>query len=278
MFAGLDCTQSYWHLLLHTALRVCQSIISTDGVFTPTSALDGTTNSVFHLQSFLSSKLPPALRDHVLLWVNNCLFHEQSIPALLQYLRVCFQFCVDCNWKLNPIKCNLFSTEARLCGRVTSAYGIRHDTSKLDDLCSMKCPTAVGQRQLFVWAMQWLRSALPGFQSLVQDLHEFFELVYTHVGRCTKRAIAHGDLFILGWQSLQAAAFEPCNNFIIHGTTLPQHDNSKRLFFFADAIYSHWWWIITQVPSEQLTILHKHQAHNHLAFHSNLFSHIQLGW
>lgn len=77
VLAGVDFTDSYWQFLIHTTSRVCQSIISVDGAFTPTRLLYGTTNAVLHLQSFLSTKIPLAFSERVLLWVEDCRFHEE---------------------------------------------------------------------------------------------------------------------------------------------------------------------------------------------------------
>lgn len=52
-----------------------------------TLVLHGTTNTVLYLQSFPFSHLPALLRDHVLLWVANCLFHKETLDALLDSIR-----------------------------------------------------------------------------------------------------------------------------------------------------------------------------------------------
>lgn len=80
-------------------------------------------------------------------------------------------------------------TEARWFGHITRPNGILHDHFTVDGLIKMACPTTGGQLQLFLFAMQWLRSAILNIQTLTQELHDFLKHVYAHVGKHTKGAI-----------------------------------------------------------------------------------------
>lgn len=193
-FANVDFTHSYWQLRLHEDSQECQSIITPDGIYSSTRVLHGTTNAVLYLQSFLAPHLPPTLRDRVLLLVDDWLFHEETIENLLHSIRSFLAFCVECNWLLNPCKCNFFLHEAKWCGRLISQSGIRHDPRNLNGPLEMDCPVTGGQLQQFLCAMQWVRSAIPRFQALVQELHDFLERVYSHMCKRTKRAVARVSL------------------------------------------------------------------------------------
>jgi hypothetical protein len=50
-FATLDLMQGYWQLPLHEDSQECQSIITSDGVYTPTRVQHGTTNATVHMQA-----------------------------------------------------------------------------------------------------------------------------------------------------------------------------------------------------------------------------------
>lgn len=84
---NVDFTHSYWQLRLVEDSCVCQSIITLDGKLTPTCVLHGTTSAFLHLQSLLTTELPPRLMERVLLWVDDCLFLKESTELLLQNLR-----------------------------------------------------------------------------------------------------------------------------------------------------------------------------------------------
>lgn len=99
-----------------------------------------------------------------------------------------------------------------------------------------------------------------------------------HACKRTKRAVVRARLHSLGWQPKHAAAFEECKQAILHRTTLWNRNENMRLCIFTDASDSHWSGIVTQVPRDQLTLPHIDQTHDTLAFHSDRFSTIQLGW
>lgn len=277
-YANFDFTHGYWQLPLHPESQECQSFITPDNVYTPTRVLHGTTNAVLHLQSFLSMNLPDALKEHTLLWVDDCLFHEATIESLLDDIRQFLEFCVKFNWKLHPRKCVLFTKSVRWCGRIISADGIRHDPTKLDGLLRMDAPSTGAQLQQFLCAMQWLRSSIPNFQALVEKLHEFLETVYQHAGKRTKRAVSRVSLRNIGWSPSHDDAFNACKRAIANRATLAHRDETKRLCVFTDASDSYWSGVLTQVPRSELTFPHVDQSHEPLAFHSGRFTDTQVGW
>lgn len=278
LFANFDFVQSYWQLLLHPASQASQSFITPDGVFSPTRVPHGTTNAVTHLQSSIMSTLPDTLKPDVLLWLDDCLLHSPSISHYLVSIRRFLEYCAQYNWKLHPAKCVLFTRSVRWCGRVISADGIRHDPSSLDSLLDLERPTTGGQLQMFLCAMQWLRSSIPRFQSLLAPLHQFMESVYKHVGRRTKRAVSRTTLDALGWTPSLTDAFIACQKAIVARVTLAHRDESKRLCVYTDASDSHWSGMVTQVPVHDLSKPYAQQAHDPLAFHSGRFSPTELGW
>lgn len=247
-------------------------------MYTPNRVPHGTTNAVTHLQSSLTHTLPEKTKEQTLLWLDDCLLHESTVPRLLDVLRSFLEYCSDFNWKLHPAKFVLYTRSVRWCGRIISADGIRHDLKRLDGLLSMDCPITGGQLQQFLCAMQWLRSSIPEFQSLVSPLHEFVETVYQHAGKRTKRAVARVSLTDLGWTSAHTTAFSACKNTIAKRVTLAHRDKNKRLCIYTDASDSHWSGILTQVPFSDLSAPHRDQAHEPLAFHSGRFSDVQIGW
>lgn len=126
--------------------------------------------------------------------------------------------------------------------------------------------------------MQWLRSSIPSFQSLVHPLHEFFERVYAHVGKRTKRSVGLILLENLGWTPSLTAVFEACKSAIVSRIKLVHCDDSKRLCIYTDASDTQWSGIVTQVPYSDLSLPHAEQRHEPLAFHSVRFSATKLSW
>lgn len=169
-------------------------------------------------------------------------------------------------------------TETRWSGRIISAAGIRHDPSRREGLTSIECPTTGAQLQMFLSAMQWLRSAIPNFQVLTAKLHGLFERVYAHAEKRTKRAVERVSFRSIGWNHKEKNAFELCKQAILHRTTLAHRDEAKRLCIYTNASNTHWAGIVTQVPYDQQSRPHAKQEHEPLAFHSGRFAKTQVGW
>lgn len=120
--------------------------------------------------------------------------------------------------------------------------------------------------------MQSLRSDTSDFQSLVQDLHNFLERVYTNAGERKKRSVSHVDLAFLSLQPAHTAAFEALIPAIEDSVTLAPRYESKSLCIIIDASDTHWSGIVTRALLDQLCVRHVDQSNDPLAFHSGRFS------
>lgn len=152
-FANVDFCQKYWQLALDPDSQPTQSFITPDGIYSPTRVMHGTTNAVMHLQSSIESKLPPSLRPHILLWLDDVLQHAATPEKLMDVMEECFAFCVKWNLKLHPAKCTLYAMSMRWCGRIISSEVIRFDPSRINGIKDMDTPTTGAQLQQFVCAM-----------------------------------------------------------------------------------------------------------------------------
>jgi hypothetical protein len=62
--------QEYWQLPLHGDSQECQSIITLDGVNTPTRVQHGTTNTAVHMQSIMKD-LMQDIHHSVKIWLDD---------------------------------------------------------------------------------------------------------------------------------------------------------------------------------------------------------------
>lgn len=124
---------------------------------------------------------------------------------------------------------------------------------------------------MFLCAMQWLRSPIPDFQSLIEPLHVFMESVYYQVGRRTKRAVTRVSLDYHGWTSALHDSFEAFKAAIAARVTLANRDEWKHLCIDTDASDWHWSGIVRQVPLADLPNPHAEQLHEPLALLSGRF-------
>jgi Reverse transcriptase (RNA-dependent DNA polymerase) len=170
IFSTFDLSHGYWQLELSESSRDCQSFITPDGVYTPTRVLHGASNAVAHMQSSIQGILGD-LSELMLVWLDDLLLYSRDERALIANLHRFFTLWRELNLKLHPGKCSLHATEAKWCGCLVSAAGVRFDPRLSQDLRDMPIPLRGADRQQFVCALNWMRSALPQFYTLVSPLH-----------------------------------------------------------------------------------------------------------
>lgn len=278
VFCEVDFLHGYWQLPLAEKSQELMSIITPDGIMTPTRVPHGTTNATAHMQAQITKSIPEDLRAHVLSWVDDVLIHAKTFDELLGAIRRLFQVFVQLNFKLHPAKCNLFTKFVRWCGRIISEHGITFDPKRIDGLRGMETPSNGAQLQQFVCAMQWMRSAIPKFSELIKPLLDCMERVFQTAKKRTKRATACIKLIDVGWSNIEQTAFDSCKRALETQVTLAHHDVQKRLCVYTDACDTVWSGVITQVPYEDLSKDHADQRHDPLAFLSGHFTGSQLGW
>jgi hypothetical protein len=58
---------------------------------------------------------------------------------------------------MNPKRCRFYQKEARWCGRIISAAGVKHDPKRIKALQSLPRPKMGKDLQQFVCAVNWIR-------------------------------------------------------------------------------------------------------------------------
>jgi Reverse transcriptase (RNA-dependent DNA polymerase)/RNase H-like domain found in reverse transcriptase len=92
-FAILDLMQGYRQLPLHEHSQECQSIITPDGVYTPTRVQHGTTNATVHMQS-IPEDLMHDIHHSIKISLDDNMIHVTSEEALLEVLEHFFKTCL----------------------------------------------------------------------------------------------------------------------------------------------------------------------------------------
>jgi hypothetical protein len=119
-FATFNLMQGYWQLPLHENCQECQSIITPDGVYTPTRVHHGTANATVHMQAIMED-LMHEIRHSVKIWLVDNMIHVTDEEKLLEVLEHFFNTCLQHGLLLQAAKCNLYRTEVRYCGRIITA-------------------------------------------------------------------------------------------------------------------------------------------------------------
>jgi Reverse transcriptase (RNA-dependent DNA polymerase) len=175
-FATLDLMQGCWQLPLHEDPQECQSIITPDGVYTPTRVQHGTTNATVHMQAILED-LMHDFRKSVKIWLDDNMVHVDNEEKLLEVLEHFFKTCLQHGLFLHAAKCNLYGTEVRYCGRIIAAEGVRYDPRSMSTLQQMVTPQNGGDLVQYVAALKWMRNNMPLFAEMAAPLQDLLEVV-----------------------------------------------------------------------------------------------------
>jgi hypothetical protein len=275
-FATLDLMQGYWQLPLHEDSQECQSIITPDGVYTPTRVQHGTTNATVHMQAIMED-LMHDIRHSVKIWLDDNMIHVNSEEKLLEVLEHFFKTCLQHGLFLHAAKCNLYGTEVRYCGRIITAEGVRYDPRTMSTLQHMGTPQNGGDLVQYVAALNWMRSSLPLFAEKAAPLQDLMEVVYQEAkGRTKKKATS---VSLEGkWTKTCEKAFRQLQEDILTLMTTAHPDPKQRVCVFTDASDAFYSGMITQVPEHHLDLPVQDQQHQPLAFTSGRFRGSQERW
>ena len=203
-FSNLDMCDAYWQVPLHPDSQECVSIQTPVGVFTATRSLQGSTDAGNHFQS-TTSKIFAEI-DKMLQWQDDFLLHEQSENGLLNNIERFFKLCREHGLKHHAQKTKLFMREAKFCGRVIDADGVRYDPRGLDALMYMRRPVMASDLQQFLCATNWMRNSILDYSRLISPLHMVMEECYSKAKKRTKRAVR--NIAVSGlWGEQHDAAF-----------------------------------------------------------------------
>jgi hypothetical protein len=79
----LDLMKRHLQIPLHEDSQECQSIITPDGVYTPTRVHHGTTNATVHMQSIMKD-LIHEIYHSVKIWLDDSMIHVTDEEKLLE--------------------------------------------------------------------------------------------------------------------------------------------------------------------------------------------------
>jgi hypothetical protein len=185
-FPTLDLMQGYWQLPLHEDSKDCQSIITPDGVYTPTRVQYGTTNATVHMQAIMEDLMHDKCHS-VKIWKGYNMVHVTSEEKLLDVLEHFFKTCLQHGLFLHAVKCNLYGTEVRYCGRIITADGVLYAPRTMSTLQHMGTPHNGGDLVQYVAVLNWMRSSLPLFAEKAAPLQDLLEVVYKEAKGHTKK-------------------------------------------------------------------------------------------
>ena len=276
-YANIDKAHAYWQLALEEDSQEIHSIQTPIGVYTPTRILQGGTDSGNHYQAVTSEKFSQAGVHKILQWLDDFLIYSTDENELLEIIQKFFQVCSEFGFKVHAKKSKLFTKRVKFCGRILTAEGIQYDPRHFSALLDMKTPVFGSELQQLVCATNWMRNAIPDYARIIDPLHKLMEECYKRAGKRTKRAVR--KLRIDGlWGAEHDSAFMCIKNQLAACTKLAYPKETHTMCMFTDASETHWSAVLTQVPSNQMSLSIAEQDHEPLCFLSGAFSGSSFNW
>jgi hypothetical protein len=250
VFATRKFCQGYWQISLHKDSQDFQSLITPDGVYTPTRVLHGTRNATQHLQSVIVVMMKD-IKSNIKVWLDDFLLHTKTEDDLLA--TSFFKQRQEHGFKLHASKCVLFATTVRYCGRLIAKDGVRFDPNNMEALRTMQQPQNGADLVQYVAAVNWMRSAIPNYSKRVAPLQAAIAKVLEGKIRRTEKAAAAVSLLHL-WGPGDQAAFKDLQAAIMDSITLAFPDPDKRICILTDVSDRFYAGLVTQIDEEQLDL------------------------
>jgi hypothetical protein len=112
-YAVLDNDNGYFQIANHADWAEVFSILTEDGIFTPTRLVQGAVDGVAVYQSSMMTILCEQLHRTVAIWIDDVIVFEKDAESLLKELRVVLKLFERFSVKVNPnktIKTNILKT------------------------------------------------------------------------------------------------------------------------------------------------------------------------
>lgn len=106
-------------------------------------------------------------------------------------------------------------SESCKCGRVFSNECVCFQLHRIEGIKGLDT-TVTGTQIQFVFAMQWMRSAIPSFSELIRCLSSFLKQIYKNLRRDTNGAAAKVLVSRLERGPLEESTFINCKNALKH--------------------------------------------------------------
>jgi len=262
-YAVLDADNGYFQIENDEKFAEIFSILTEDGIFTPTRLVQGTIDGVAVFQSAMMTILADQIHRTVAIWIDDVIIFAHSAEELLQELRKVFIQFSKFGVKINPLKCNIYSREIKFCGKMISSKGVFPNNEFLQGLDSMKVPSTAGELQQFLSAANWIRNHIPNYSSIFKPLQDLLLHHTTKIGSVKKSKLAK---FPLQLTEKELADFERCKESIRNCVRLSYPKQGFTLNLMTDASDLSWSIVLTQTPVSEIKNLYICVRTNHYVF------------
>ena len=146
-YFALDWFKGYWQLALHILSREYFSIMGPDGIVTSNRVQQGQSDAVAYCQATAQEVYGEKYGIGIEAWLDDALGNAETPEELMDLLEYILERCEKYGLKLNPSKCEFYTTSVVWCGKVISKDGIGHDPKRLQGLIDLEPPTNAQELQ-----------------------------------------------------------------------------------------------------------------------------------
>ena len=163
------------------------TIVTPDGLFSPTRVPQGVLNAASYFQSVMSDLLRVLNCD---VWVDDVFNFVEDEISLLYLLDEILGRLKSVAFFLAAHKCTFFAGELVWCGNFFCDGVVSNHLASIQGFNDMRRPQTASKLVQFLQGSKWLRTSLPRMAEVVETLRVFLEQLMAGASRRTK-LVAH---------------------------------------------------------------------------------------
>lgn len=277
-FAKSDLVGGYFQILIMEQFRHYFAIMTDKELLIPTRLVQGSTDSAKYFQSCITSALIDHLIKKFIVWLDDVFNHARNIKSLLGNWRIFFQMCKDMNVKLSIRKTFLISHSIVFCAHKVDAKGYVFEPSNYEALKEMQMPCNGAELSQFINSTNFLRTSIPAYASLVEDLRIIMEEIYKVKGNRNKYGLGKFRIVNFGFANKHKKDIETIKGALIDRIKLCFVDEGATVCMFTDASEYAWAGCMTQVKEFNSDVPIHQLDHEPLGFVSGIFKGSSVRW
>lgn len=274
VYASFDFLKGYWQMPLEKESQEILSMMTDMALYSPTRVPQGLLVAVMYFQSTMQNCFQERLYKSLIIWIDDVLCYSNTVVELLENIEYIFKTCHDFGLKLNPDKCELYTTKVKFCGKLFSASGIAQDPERVASITSMPTPRNAAELQQYLCALNWMRNHIPDFARLCKPLRRVLEQAAKGTTRKSKQL--KGIPINLSDEDLQH--YETLNKTVAKSALLAHPSQEADFFLFTDASDDGWGSVLFQVQDYKKGKPMEKQNPEPLSFLSGSFVDAQYRW
>ena len=250
-FCTLDLLQGYWQMPLDPQAQELFTMVTTEGLYTPTRVPQGVLNATAYFQGVMQKVLSGLVNEICLVWVDDVVIWGNSDSELLERLERVLTRLMEHGLYAAAHKAVFYREEVRWCGKLYSGRTIRHDPERVQGLTDMRRPETARELQQFLCAINWMRTSLPGLAQTEKPLQDLLQRCLRNTTK-TRRAAAKRVITEMDWSTEIQLAWKSVKELVEHTVSLSHRQPGRAVLMFPDASDLFWGSCITQVPMDEL--------------------------